>query len=121
GGHPQCTALCVTYQSQQRVIFGLRSYCGVRYDGATAVGHGRPWAAERREPMGVVMTEKQPTSFRLSGECLDLLARLAAALGLSQAGVIEMVVRKLARTELTDRPPAGRGGPKKGKGKGRHP
>jgi hypothetical protein len=70
--------------------------------------------------MGVVMTEsKQPSSYRLSEECRDLLVRLSEALGLSQAGVIEMAVRKLARAEL-DAPPAGQVEPKKPrKGRGK--
>jgi hypothetical protein len=43
---------------------------------------------------------KQPTSFRLSGECLELLEQLAGHLGISQTGVVEQAVRKLARAEL---------------------
>ncbi len=43
---------------------------------------------------------KLPSSYRLSEECHQLIAQLAEALGISQAGVIEQAVRKLARTEL---------------------
>jgi predicted transcriptional regulator len=43
---------------------------------------------------------QRATSFRLSPEALTLLVRLAEALGISQAGVIEMAVRQLARREL---------------------
>jgi hypothetical protein len=52
---------------------------------------------------------KQPSSFRLSEECYKLIGRLAEALGISQAGVIEQAVRKLARSELPpgDHPPIG--------------
>jgi hypothetical protein len=65
--------------------------------------------------VAVMADSKQPSSYRLSEECRDLLVRLAEALGLSQAGVIEMAVRKLARLELADR---GEPGPKpKGKKK----
>lgn len=53
--------------------------------------------AERTAPMA---RNKYPSSFRLSEECLTLLERLAENLGISQAGVIEQAVRKLARAEL---------------------
>jgi hypothetical protein len=43
---------------------------------------------------------KYPTSYRLSDECLGLIEQLAGTLGISQAGVIEQAVRKLARAEL---------------------
>lgn len=42
---------------------------------------------------------KKGTSFRLSPTALELIGRLTGKLGLSQAGVIEMAVRKLAQTE----------------------
>ena len=42
---------------------------------------------------------KQPTSFRLSAEALELIGRLADLLGLSQASIVEMAVRLLARKE----------------------
>jgi hypothetical protein len=45
---------------------------------------------------------KNPTSFRLSEECLRLLARLSETLGINQTAVIEQAVRKLARAELSD-------------------
>lgn len=53
-----------------------------------------------------MVVTKQPTSFRLSGECVRLMNRLAAALGISQAGVIEQAVRKLARAELPGEAPS---------------
>ena len=40
------------------------------------------------------------SSYRLSAEGRDLINRLAEHLGISQASVIEMAVRKLARAEL---------------------
>jgi hypothetical protein len=48
---------------------------------------------------GGMPTEKQSTSFRLSDDARRLLAALADALGLSQAAVIEMAVRQLAKRE----------------------
>jgi hypothetical protein len=42
---------------------------------------------------------KVGTSFRLSPVAIDLIAQLAEKLGLSQAGVIELSVRKLANAE----------------------
>lgn len=42
---------------------------------------------------------KKPTSFRLSDEALELIAKLATHLGVSQAAVIEMAVRLLAKRE----------------------
>lgn len=43
---------------------------------------------------------KNPTSFRLSDECLRLIARLSENLGINQTAVIEQAVRRLARAEL---------------------
>jgi hypothetical protein len=43
---------------------------------------------------------KNPTSFRLSDECLHLVARLSKSLGINQTAVVEQAVRKLARAEL---------------------
>jgi hypothetical protein len=67
---------------------------------------------------------KHPSSYRLSPECRDLIERLAATLGISQAGVIDQAVRKLARAELAELPPATvedspppEPPPKKGKGR----
>ena len=40
---------------------------------------------------------KQATSFRLSDEALMLIRELAVSLGVSQAAVVEMAVRKLAK------------------------
>lgn len=42
---------------------------------------------------------KSSTTFRLTPEALTLLKALAADLGISQAGVIEMIIRKAARKE----------------------
>lgn len=50
-----------------------------------------------RYPRG--MPKKEPTSFRLSPEALELLAWLAARLGVSQAAVLEMLIRERARKE----------------------
>ena len=52
------------------------------------------------------MTERPPTSFRLSAECRSLLERLQQALGLKATGVIELAVRRLAKQELGPEPPA---------------
>jgi hypothetical protein len=63
------------------------------------------------------MTERPPTSFRLSPECRDLIEQLQLALGLKGAGVIELAVRRLAQAELPlavpQKPPAKRR-PRKG-------
>ena len=42
---------------------------------------------------------KRSTSFHLSDEALSLLSLLSAHLGISQAGVVEIGVRKLSRLE----------------------
>jgi PIN domain nuclease of toxin-antitoxin system len=42
---------------------------------------------------------KTPTSFRLSEEARALIERISATLGISQAAVIEMAVRQLAKKE----------------------
>lgn len=42
---------------------------------------------------------KKGTSFRLSPVALELISQLTERLGLSQAGVIELAVRKLASSE----------------------
>jgi predicted DNA-binding protein len=42
---------------------------------------------------------KHATSFRLSPEALRHLAALAKRLGLSQAAVLELAIRQLARKE----------------------
>jgi hypothetical protein len=46
--------------------------------------------------------KQYPTSFRFSDEARDLIDRLAHYLGISKASVIELAVRRLARTELPD-------------------
>jgi hypothetical protein len=46
------------------------------------------------------MPTKQATSFRLSDEALTLIRELSAALGVSQAAVIEMAVRKIAKQHI---------------------
>lgn len=45
------------------------------------------------------MPRKHPTSFRLSVEALQLLGWLAERLGVSQAAVLEMLIRERARKE----------------------
>ena len=45
---------------------------------------------------------KQPTSIRLSPEALRLLRALAVKLGISQASVMEMALRRLAVHEEVD-------------------
>ena len=47
---------------------------------------------------------KQKTSFTLSAECSRLLRVLAVWLGVSQAAVIELLVREKARKEGIDDP-----------------
>jgi hypothetical protein len=42
---------------------------------------------------------KVGTSFRLSPVALELISQLTNKLGLSQAGVVELAVRKLAEAE----------------------
>jgi len=44
--------------------------------------------------------KNNPTSFRLSEKAKQLLAELAAAMGLSQAAVLEHALRLLAKREL---------------------
>ena len=44
---------------------------------------------------------KNPTSFRLSEECLRRVARLSETLGINPTAVIEQAVRRLARSELS--------------------
>jgi hypothetical protein len=59
------------------------------------------------------------TSYRLSEEAQGLLTRLSGRLGLSKTGVLEVAIRKLARSEFPEEPiflehqPAQRGRPKK--------
>lgn len=43
--------------------------------------------------------QKEPTSYRISKTAKQLLALLAAKLGLSQTAVIELAVRRLAEAE----------------------
>jgi predicted DNA-binding protein len=45
------------------------------------------------------MVDRRPTSFRLSEEALQMLADLAELLGISQAAVLEIAIRKLAKEE----------------------
>jgi predicted DNA-binding protein len=50
------------------------------------------------------MRNKKATSFRLKPETLDLLEQLKELLGISQASVVEMLIRDRARKEgLTQR------------------
>jgi hypothetical protein len=46
------------------------------------------------------MTNKLPSSYRLSPECRRLMGCLSDALGINHTAVIEQAVRKLARREL---------------------
>ncbi len=43
--------------------------------------------------------DKRPHSFRLSPTALTLIRKLSEMLGISQASVVEMAVRKLAERE----------------------
>lgn len=45
------------------------------------------------------MSNKQATSIRLSPEAKRLLAELAKKLGVSQAAIMEIAIRRLAQTE----------------------
>jgi predicted DNA-binding protein len=45
------------------------------------------------------MRNKQAISFRLSPEAIELIKELAKKLGVSQADIIELAVRKLAKQE----------------------
>lgn len=45
------------------------------------------------------MERKQPTSFRLSAEALEHIVWLSRHLGVSQAGVLELLVRERVRSE----------------------
>lgn len=56
--------------------------------------------------------KKHPTSFRLTDPALRLIVALADKMGLSQAAVVEVAVRKLAKDEdvaILDCVPAPRG------------
>jgi hypothetical protein len=46
-----------------------------------------------------MVRSKLPSSYRLSEGCQQLLKQMSDHLGISQAGVIEQAVRKLARAE----------------------
>ena len=46
-----------------------------------------------------MMANKEPISFRLTPEAIRLIQELAKKLGVSQAAVLEMAVRKLAEQE----------------------
>lgn len=46
---------------------------------------------------------KQPTSFRLSAEARGLIQRLKEKHGTSEADVIEMAIRRMARVDLSER------------------
>ena len=51
------------------------------------------------------MRNKIPKAFRLSENAVDLLTRLCEKLGLSQASVLEMSIRKLAEQEGVESDP----------------
>ncbi len=48
------------------------------------------------------MANKEAISFRLTPEAIALIKELAKNLGVSQADIIEMAVRKLAKQENPD-------------------
>ena len=48
------------------------------------------------------MKESKTTSLRLTSEAKRLLVALALKLGLSQAGVIELAIRRLAEIEKVE-------------------
>ena len=58
-------------------------------------------------------TDKPATSFRLSEEGKAILAELSRVLGVSQTAVIEMAIRRLARSELAKSSPANKPAKKK--------
>lgn len=45
------------------------------------------------------MTEKKNTSFRLTPAARQMLEKLAAALGVSQTAVLELIIREKAKQE----------------------
>lgn len=45
------------------------------------------------------MRKKEATSFRLTPEAIRIIHSLAKELGISQADVVELAVRKLAKSE----------------------
>jgi hypothetical protein len=45
------------------------------------------------------MIMKNPVSFRLSAECVVLIKALSEAKGISQASIVEMLVREAAKRE----------------------
>jgi len=45
------------------------------------------------------MSKKQPTSLRLSPEAKSLLVELAKKLGVTQAAIVEMAIRRYAKSE----------------------
>lgn len=57
-------------------------------------------------------TKKGPTSFRFSEEGTSLLARLAEHHGINQTALIEMLLRKEARSELPSERPTTKKGSK---------
>lgn len=44
-----------------------------------------------------LVVEKKPTSFRLTTEALRLLAEISEKLGISQAAVLELAIRDVAK------------------------
>ncbi len=48
------------------------------------------------------MSEKEPTSMRLTIEVKRLMKALAKRLGITQVGVVEIAVRRLADSEKAD-------------------
>lgn len=49
------------------------------------------------------MNNKEPKNFRLTPEAILLLVEMSKNLGISQAAVIEIAIRSLAKTELKDK------------------
>lgn len=45
---------------------------------------------------------RNPTSFRLSDDIVDLLKRLASHHGISEADVLGMALRRMARVDLSE-------------------
>lgn len=57
------------------------------------------------------MSEKAPTSFRLSPECREYIRQIGQRLGIKDAAVIEIAVRRLAVQELVSSPIVATGSP----------
>ena len=51
------------------------------------------------------MAERNPTSFRLSPECRQFIRQIGERLGIKDAAVVEIAVRRLVEQELGELPP----------------